>query len=127
MKRIAAVVVLLGFLAYSGIYVFVYLFRAFRLPEPVTAGTVNVWHGDPMTRAVLVAVLFAVGLILLLFVFLNRSTYLRAGSVRLRPDLFDWVRTRAEMTNEDPDALAERAIAVYRAAIEEGRPATSRR
>ena len=122
MKRLAGVVLLLGFLLYTGTYVFVYLFRAFRLEEPANEAVVYVWHGDPMIRAVLVAVLFAIGLLLLLFLFLERSTARREGAVRLRPDLHDWLVTRAEATNETAEAIAERAVAAYRAALEEGRP-----
>ena len=68
MRRVLEVLVSVGFLVYTGVYVFVYLFRAFRLAEPSSDAVVYVWHGDPMIRAVLVAVLFAIGLLLLMFV-----------------------------------------------------------
>ena len=113
MKRTLAVLVLVGFLVYTGVYVFVYLFRAFRLGDPAEVVTVYVWHGDPMIRAVLVAVLFAIGLLLLLFVSLNRATFRRVGSIRIRPDLWEWLVRRGEETNEAPERIAERALASY--------------
>ncbi len=122
MRRVLAAMLLVGFLLYTGIYVFVYLFRAFRLAEPEGQPAVFIWHGDPMIRAVLVAVLFAIGLLLLMFLVLERSTGRRDGSVRLRPDLREWLAERAQETNETADAVAERAVAAYRAALEEGRP-----
>jgi hypothetical protein len=114
MRRNLALVVLVGFLAFTGIYLFVYLFRAFRLPEPAQDLTVQIWHGDPMTRAVLVAVLFTIGLILLLFVSTSESTSQRTGTVQVRPDLWEWLTRRAEETNEDPYRIADRALARYR-------------
>jgi hypothetical protein len=119
-KRTLGLLVLLGFLVYTGAYVFVYLFRAFRLPEPATNETVSIWHGDPMTRAVLAAVLFAIGLLILLFVSLNQAQFRKEGSVRLRPDLWDWVNRRAEETNETPQRITERSIAAYRDHLDEG-------
>lgn len=122
MKRIAALALLLGFLLYTGTYIFVYLFRAFRLTAPAESSVVHVWHGDPMIRAVLVAVLFVIGLLLLLLLMIERGEARREGTVRLRPDLAAWLAERAETTNETADVIAERAVASYRAALEEGRP-----
>ena len=42
MRRTLAVVVLVGFLVATAIYLFIYLFRAFRLPEPANDVTVQV-------------------------------------------------------------------------------------
>jgi hypothetical protein len=112
MKRTLAVLSLTGFLLFTGSYIFVYLFRAFRIAEPQSITAVYVWHGDPMTRAILVAVLFVLGLVLLLF--LATATGSRSGSIRIRSDLWEWLTQRASETNEDPDRLAERAIAAYR-------------
>ena len=64
MKRIVPLFFLIGFLAYTGAYILVYLFRAFRVGDPVAGEVVTVWHGDPMLRAILVAVLFLIGLVL---------------------------------------------------------------
>lgn len=122
MRRVLAVVVLVGFLIYTGAYVFVYLFRAFRLEEPGRSAIVYVWHGDPMIRAVLVAVLFAIGLLLLLFVVIMRPAGSQRGRVRLRADLLNWLEERSAATGDTTDAVADRAVAAYRASIEEGRP-----
>lgn len=118
MRRTLTVLVLVGFLVFTGIYVFVYLFRAFRLPDPIDEATVYVWHGDPMTRAVLVAVLFLIGLVLLLFVSISTGATRREGSVKVRADLWEWLNRRAEQTNEDPGRIAERALAQYRDEVE---------
>jgi len=112
--RTLAVISLIGFLAFTGAFVFVYLFRAFRLPAPPTDTTVYVWHGDPMMRAVLTAVLFGVGLILFLILAVARTEVRRAGSVRVRPDLWEWVTTRAAATDELPERVVDRAISGYR-------------
>ncbi len=117
MKRVLAVIALVIFLVYTGAYIFVYLFRAFRLPEPVP-GTVQIWHGDPFARAILVSVFFLIGLLILLFVMLMRPGAHRAGVIRLRPDLWEWLSAQGEMTNEAPERIGERAIATYRARIE---------
>ena len=122
MKRVLPVLVLVGFLVYTGIYVFVYLFRAFRLDEPAADAVVYVWHGDPMTRAVLAAVLFAIGLLLLMFLVVLRPASSQRGSVRLRSDLAEWLSERSAATGETPEALADRAVAAYRTSLEEGRP-----
>ena len=120
MRRALSVVVLLGFLVFTGVFLFVYLFRAFRLPEPSADLTVYVWHGDPMIRAVLVAVLFLIGLVLMLFVSIATNAARRSGTIRIRSDLWDWLDKRAEETNEDRDQIAERAIAQYRDETETG-------
>jgi hypothetical protein len=103
-----------GFLLFTGTYIFVYLFRAFRLEEPAAETAVYLWHGDPMARAILVAVLFVVGLVLLLFLALVRSGSRGAAALRIRPDLREWLDRRSEETNEDAGRIAERAIASYR-------------
>jgi len=81
MKRTLAVLTLTGFLLFTGSYIFVYLFRAFRVAEPNGVTPVYLWHGDPMTRAILVAVLFVLGLVLLLFL-ATISPGGRSGSIR---------------------------------------------
>jgi hypothetical protein len=113
-KRTLALIALVGFLLYTGSYVFVYLFRAFRIPEPTSPQVVQIWHGDDMTRAVLAAVLFSIGLLVLLFLALSQDRLHREGRVRIRPDLAEWVNRRAEETNETPQRVTERAIAAYR-------------
>ena len=116
MKRVLALIALVCFLIYTGVYIFVYLFRAFRLPEP-TGGAVRIWHGDPFARAILVAVFFMIGLLVVLFVMLMRPGAHRAGSMAVRPDLWQWLVEQGERTNEPPERIGERAIATYRARI----------
>jgi len=118
MARKLIILTLIGFLVFTGTYVFVYLFRAFRLPDPIAGTTVYVWHGDPMTRALLAAVLFVIGLLLLMFMSIVVSTARRSGSVRLRSDLWEWLDRQGEQTNETVDRLAERAVARYREEID---------
>ena len=116
MKRMLAMVALVCFLVYTGVYIFVYLFRAFRIPA-ATGGSVQIWHGDPFARAILVAVFFMIGLLVVLFVMLMRPGAHRAGSMSVRPDLWQWLVEQGERTNEAPDRIGERAIATYRARI----------
>ncbi len=118
MKRTLALIALICFLIYTGIYIFVYLFRAFRLPEPVTSGTVQIWHGDPMARSILVSVFFMIGLLVVLFVMLMRPGAHRAARVTVRPDLWEWLVEQGRRTNEAPERSGERAIAAYQARIE---------
>ena len=117
MKRILALTALICFLIYTGVYIFVYLFRAFRLPE-AAAGTVQIWHGDPFARAILVSVFFMIGLLIVLFLMLMRPGAHRAGVIRVRSDLWQWLVEQGERTNEAPDRIGERALATYRARIE---------
>jgi len=117
MKRMLALVSLVIFLIYTGTYIFVYLFRAFRLAEP-EGGPVQIWHGDPFARAILVSVFFMIGLLIILFVMLMRPGAHRAGSIAVRSDLWEWLVDQGERTNESPKAIGERAIATYRARIE---------
>lgn len=112
--------VLVGFLAYTGAYIFVYLWRAFRLDLGEEARTVQIWHGDPFGRAILVSVLFLIGLVIAVHVALTRRLGQRSGQVRIRADLWDWLQRRSEETNESPGRLAERAIASYRGRMEAG-------
>ena len=116
MKRMLSLFALVCFLVYAGAFIFVYLFRAFRLPAP-TGGAVQIWHGDPFARAILVAVFFMIGLLIVLFVMLMRPGAHRAGSMEVRPDLWQWLVEQGDRTNESPDRIGERAIAIYRARV----------
>lgn len=119
MKEKLPVVALVGFLAYAGSFIFVYLWRAFDTPRPpVGSDAVVVWHGDPFIRAIFVAILFLIGLVILVYVGLSRRAGLRAGQVRVRSDLWEWLVEQAEDTNESPSRLAERAVAAYRDRLE---------
>lgn len=118
MKRKLPLVALVGFLVYTGAYIFVYLWRAFRIDVSPAVRPVSIWHGDPFARAILVAVLFLIGLVILVYVAIARSHEIRAGQVRLRQDLWDWLVKESEENNESPSRLAERALVAYRARME---------
>lgn len=125
MKRMLALLALIGFLVYTGIYIFVYLFRAVRLPHP-DSPPVQIWQGDPFARAILVSIFFMIGLLIVLFVMLMRPGAHREGKMSVRPDLWQWLVEQGERTNEAPERIGERAIANYREKIE-GSDATPRR
>lgn len=111
---------LLSFLVYTGIYIFVYMFRAFRIDDPVPGEVVQVWHGDPFLRAILVAVLFLIGLVVLLWVAVTRGNIVNRGQqVRFRSDLWDWLVEQGELTNQAPERVAERAVSAYRSRVSE--------
>ena len=118
MKRALALLALICFLIYTGTYIFVYLFRAFRLPEPVTSDTIQIWHGDPLARAILVSVFFMIGLLFMLFFMLMRPGPHRAARITIRPDLWEWLVQQGQRTNEAPERIGERAIASYQARID---------
>lgn len=118
MKRRLPIAVLIAFLVYTGAYIFVYLWRAFQIEADGQVRPVLIWHGDPFARAILVAVLFLIGLVILVYIAIAKSHGLRAGQVRLRQDLWQWLIRESEETNESPARLVERAVAVYRARME---------
>lgn len=125
MKRQLSVVALVGllglvaFLVYTGVYIFVYLFRAFRTVDPVDGRVVEIWHGDPFSRAILVSILFLIGLVVLLWVGITRGNIVSRGQqVRFRSDLWAWLVEQGELTNEAPERVAERAVSAYRARLE---------
>ncbi len=115
--RQVAILALVGFMAYTGLYIFVYLYRSFRIDGPDGVQAVGIWHGDPFARAILVAVLFLMGLVVVLHVSLVRRQG-SAGQIRLRGDLQEWLVEQADEMNELPSHLADRAIASYRARLE---------
>ncbi len=109
---------LLSFLVYTGVFIFVYLFRAFRTVEP-TDQVGGIWHGDPFARAIFVALLFLIGLVVLLWVGITRGNIVSRGQqVRFRSDLWAWLVDQGELTNDDPERVAERAVSAYRARLE---------
>lgn len=118
MRRKLSLVALVGFLGYTGAYIFVYLWRAFRVRATGPVRPVQIWHGDPFARAILVGVLFLIGLVILVYLALARTHGLRSGQVRFRQDLWDWLVRRAEETNDAPSRIAERAVAAYRSRVE---------
>ncbi len=121
MKRNVAVAGLIGFMVYTGAYIFVYLWRAFRVDAPPDLQPVIVWHGDNFIRALMVAVLFLIGLLVFVYISLARQHAVREGRVRVRQDLWEWLVEQAEQTNEPASRLAERALAAYRARLEGAR------
>jgi hypothetical protein len=118
MTRRLSLIALVAFLAYTGAYIFVYLWRAFRIDGREVAPTMGIFHGDPFARAILVAILFAIGLLVLVYLAIARQHGPRAGQVRFRRDLWEWLEREAEETNDSPERLAERAVASYRARME---------
>lgn len=121
MRRKLAILTLGAFMLYTGAYIFVYLWRAFRIDLPQEVQPVFVHHADPFTRAVLVAVLFLIGLVVLVYLALARHHRLRSGQVSVRQDLWQWLVEQAEETNEPPSRLAERALSSYRTRLEGSR------
>jgi hypothetical protein len=122
MKRLFPLLILIGFLVYTGVYIVVYLFRAFRVGEPIPGEVVQVWHGDAMMRAILVAVLFLIGLVVLVgYVEIVRAGGRGGRGLRIRADLVEWLNDRSEATGESPEAIADRAISAYRDRLEGAR------
>ena len=74
-------------------------------PENV-GEVVQVWHGDPFIRAVLVAVLFLIGLVMLMSVSIMRWAPYRSGQIQIRPDLWEWLAERSD-DSEEPVAATE--------------------
>ena len=81
-KQRIAILSLVGFVIYTGVYIFVYLWRSFRIDEPANLQYVAVWHGDNFSRAILVAVLFLIGLVVTLHLSQLRREG-NAGSITL--------------------------------------------
>lgn len=105
------------FLVVTGSYIFVYLWRSFRIDGP-NETTVRIWHGDDFTRSVLVSIFFLIGLTILGFLWTARTIRGEASSIRIRSDLVTWLEAQGEASHEPPSVLAERAIAAYRAKLE---------
>jgi len=119
-KQRIAILSLVGFVVYTGVYIFVYLWRSFRIDEPENLQFVAVWHGDNFSRAILVAVLFLIGLVVTLHLSQLRRQG-NAGSITLRSDIREWLIFQADETNDDPSRLADRIIGTHRARIEGSR------
>ncbi len=119
-KQRIAILSLVGFVVYTGVYIFVYLWRSFRIDEPENLQFVAVWHGDNFSRAILVAVLFLIGLVVTLHLSQLRREG-NAGSITLRSDIREWLIFQADETNDDPSRLADRIIGTHRARIEGSR------
>lgn len=115
MRRKVAAFLLAGFLLYSGVYIFVYLARAFRVGRPDPLEYVGIYHGDEFARTLLVAMLFLIGEVFAVYLALALR---RPRRVTVRRDLWMWLAARQELTGEPADHIAERAIASYRARLE---------
>ncbi|MEE8498720.1 MAG: hypothetical protein V3S62_09305 [Acidimicrobiia bacterium] len=119
-KQRIAILSLVGFIIYTGVYIFVYLWRSFRVDEPANLQYVAVWHGDNFSRAILVSILFLIGLVVTLHLSQLRREG-NAGSIALRSDIREWLIFQADETNDDPSRLADRIIGTHRALIEGSR------
>lgn len=119
MRRKLVGLVLGGFLAYTAAFVFVYLWRSFRVERPQPLARVGLYHGDEFSRMLLVALLFLIGEVFAVYLLLAAR---RRRSVELRRDLADWLAAREALTGEPADSIAERAVAAYRARLEGGTP-----
>ena len=118
MKRVLGILTLGGFMLYTSIYLFVYLTRAFRIDRPRPLEYVGLYHGDNFTRVLLVALLFIIGEIFVLYLVLAAR---RPHRIDVRADLWRWLRSREELTGEPASVIAERAISQYRFRLEGGR------
>ncbi|MEA5558038.1 hypothetical protein [Nodularia spumigena] len=65
-------------------------------------------HWDQFAMLVVIAALAVVSLALYLS---------RRPGVRPRPDLMAWLADQAALTDDSPDAIADRALAAYRAEL----------
>lgn len=117
MKRTLAILTLGGFMLYTGIYLFVYLTRAFRIERPDNLVHVGLYHGDNFNRVLLVGILFLIGEVFILYLALAAR---QPHRVDVRPDLWNWLRAREELTGEPASFIAERAISQYRIRLEGG-------
>jgi hypothetical protein len=117
MRRKFAGLLLVGFLAYTGVYIFVYLARSFRVDHPRPLEHVGIYHGDEFARILLLALFFLIGEVFVIYLALATS---RPRRVTLRRDLWSWLRARAELTGEPLDHIAERAVSQYRLRLEGG-------
>lgn len=117
MKRTIGILTLGGFMLYTGIYLFVYLTRAFRIERPDGLVHVGLYHGDNFSRVLLVAILFLIGEVFALYLALAAR---RPHRIDVRADLWKWLKAREELTGEPADFIAERAISQYRIRLEGG-------
>ena len=118
MRKKIALVLLAGFLAYTGGYIFIYLARAFSVEGIQPAEYVGLHHADNFSRTLLVGILFLIAEVFA--VYLALATVRKRGSVSVRADLWEWLSSREELTGEPATEIAERAISTYRARLEGG-------
>lgn len=118
MRFKVALGLLVAAMAYTGIYIVIYLARAFDVEQEFPSQLVGLHHADNFSRTLLVAIFFLMGEVLLVYVALARSR--RRGAVSVRRDLWQWLRSREDLTGEPADDIAERAISLYRVRLEGG-------
>jgi hypothetical protein len=118
MRKKIALVLLAGFLAYTGSYIFIYLARAFSVEGDRPAEYVGLHHADNFSRTLLVGILFLIAEVFVLYLALGTAR--DRGSVTVRADLSDWLKAREELTGEPVTEIAERAISSYRMRLEGG-------
>jgi hypothetical protein len=109
---------LVAAMLYTGVYVIVYLARAFDVDQALPGQLVGLHHADNFSRTLLVGLFFLMGEVLLVYVALARSR--RRGAVGIRKDLWQWLHAREDLTGEPADVIAERAISLYRVRLEGG-------
>lgn len=127
MRKRAALVILAGFMALTGAYIFVYLARSFSVEGDRPPVYVGLHHGDNFSRTLLVGILFLIAEVFAIYLALGTGR--QRTSVPLRPDLLEWLRSREELTGESGTEIAERAISSYRIRLEgggEGPPSAAR-
>lgn len=118
MRVKVAIALLAAAMVYTGIYIVVYLARAFDVEQDFPSQLVGLHHADNFSRTLLVAIFFLMGEVLLVYVALARTR--RRDAVSVRKDLWEWLRSREELTGEPADGIAERAISLYRVRLEGG-------
>jgi len=118
MRFKVAMGLLVAAMVYTGVYVIVYLARAFDVDQDMPGQLVGLHHADNFSRTLLVGLFFLMGEVLLVYVALARSRH--TGAVGIRKDLWQWLHTREELTGESADEIAERAISLYRVRLEGG-------
>lgn len=118
MRKKAALVLLAGFLAYTGAYIFIYLYRAFTVEGLQPESYVGLHHADNFSRTLLVGILFLIAEVFALYLAL--ATVRKRTSVAVRADLWEWLRSREDLTGEPATEIAERAISTYRIRLEGG-------
>jgi hypothetical protein len=118
MRKKVALVLLVGFLIYTGTYIFIYLYRAFQVPGARPENFVGLHHADEFSRTLLVGILFLIAEVFAVYIAL--ATTRKRASLSVRPDLWRWLEAREELTGEAATEIADRAIASYRIRLEGG-------
>lgn len=117
LRRVIGTLTLGGFMVYMGVFLYVYMTRSFRIPRPRPLEYVGIYHGDNFARVILVAILFLMAEVFVVYLAIATR---RPHRVDVRVDLWRWLKAREELTGEPADVIAERAIAHYRLRLEGG-------